>query len=278
MSALTIVVPTYNRRDELVLCLESILRHAPGCPVLVVDDGGTDGTHMMVRERFPKTVRCLRYERNRGPAHARNRALESIETPYAAFVDSDVEFSGSWLDAVLAALQPDTVLAGRVERPDGSLEWGPRKTMFWGGSRPCISSAANVASSNNMVVPVALSRAVGGFAEDLGFYFEDTYFCIRARKIGFKVRYLDDARIIHHHNSTRKPERIERLVRNRTYAMVKDADAPVCMSVVQAGLALAEAAQSVAAGNHQSAGAALRGFIRGVRDAGRTRFSKPSRN
>jgi GT2 family glycosyltransferase len=268
--AVTLAIPTYNRREELARCLESCARWVPNCNVLVVDDGGTDGTNRMLKQDFPN-VACIRYEANRGPAYARNAAIDAAETPYVAFFDSDVVFASDWYEAIYRPLSSDTVLAGRVEKPDGTLEWGPRKIMPWGGSTPCALEQANVASSNNMVVPVGLARVIGGFSEELSIYFEDTFFCIRALRASFKVRYVDGAVVIHHHDSQLHPERKRKYLRNRSYAMIKSSRKPLGMAMMQVGMGVAEAALAVARKRSGMARACVCGLWEGVGRAVRAR-------
>lgn len=262
---LTLVIPTYNQCEELRKCLRSIEAHAPDVPVMVVDDGSTDGTREMLATHYP-SVRQLTLEKNHGPAFARNRALEVAETPYVAFPDSDAEMCPGWLDGVIPNVAPDTILAGRVDRPDGSLEYGPRKTRFWGGSTPCAEREANLASSNNMVVPVELARAIGGFSEELGIYFEDSYFCICARRAGYRVRYLDAVRVVHHHYSMSNPDHRAHH-RNRAYTMVRDAGCPYPMAFVQVAVSGADSFVALLRLRPRSAWASVRGVFKGVGDA-----------
>lgn len=262
---ITIVIPTCNRREELARCLASCRKWMPDARILVVDDGGNDGTREMMRESF-SGAEYLHYPENRGPAHARNRAIEAVDTPYIAFFDSDVLFLSDWCRAVRDRLSPDTVLAGRVQRPDGSLEWGPRKIMPWGGSRPCPPGKADAASSNNMLVPVEMARLLGGFSENLGIYFEDTFFCIRALRAGFKIRYADEAAVVHCHDSYLRPDRKRRFIRNRCRAMVSVAEKPRLMVMLQCMVTLGEIVLAAAGGRPDIAKACWGGMLAGMRD------------
>ncbi len=263
---LTLAVPSYNRRAELERCLRSVAREAPGLPVLVIDDGSSDGTAQMIAERYPWAA-CIRLEKNCGPAAARNRALESVETPYVAFFDSDVEMKRGWYETVLAALDPFTVLACRVDRPDGTMEWGPRRTRFWGGSTSCGPEEADAGSSNNLIAPVELARAIGGFSEELSFYFEDTFFCICVRDAGGRVRYVDGAAVTHYHDSRPSLDRIRRFSRNRAFAMVRLSRHPRLMSAVQILLGILTGAGALARLHGGAAWVGLRGTLRGIADA-----------
>jgi GT2 family glycosyltransferase len=78
----TVVVISRNRRDDL---LDSLPRHEG--PVVLVDNGSTDGTVEVVRERLPH-VHIVSLAENQG-AVARNLGVDRARTPYVAFADDD---------------------------------------------------------------------------------------------------------------------------------------------------------------------------------------------
>lgn len=115
----TVVVMTRNRREDL---RRSLPHHT--VPVVVVDNGSTDGTPAALRAQFPR-VRLVALGRNLG-APARNVGVRTAATPYVALADDDswwapgaLERAADVLDAhprlaVLAA----RILVGREERLD----------------------------------------------------------------------------------------------------------------------------------------------------------------
>jgi O-antigen biosynthesis protein len=85
--ALTVVVPTYNRRRYLRETLLSLLAdRGVETEILVVDDGSTDGSEATLRDL---RVRYRRLARNRGLSHARNVGLEEASGDLVTFFDSD---------------------------------------------------------------------------------------------------------------------------------------------------------------------------------------------
>lgn len=84
----TIVIPAYNRQDELKRCLDSIyaqtLRPAQ---IIVVDDGSTDLTADVARGH--KAGVTLIEGPHAGAAAARNLGLENVTTEWTMFFDSD---------------------------------------------------------------------------------------------------------------------------------------------------------------------------------------------
>jgi glycosyltransferase involved in cell wall biosynthesis len=116
---ITVVVATQNRREEL---LRSLPRHE--APVVLVDNGSTDGTPQAVREQLPH-VQVVEVGRNLG-ATARTVGVRRASTPYVAFADDDswwapgcLERAADLLDAhPRLGLLTGRILIGPDERPD----------------------------------------------------------------------------------------------------------------------------------------------------------------
>ncbi|MGH4025593.1 MAG: glycosyltransferase family 2 protein [Pseudonocardiaceae bacterium] len=83
----TVVIITHNRRAELLCTLEHLLALPDRAPVVVVDNGSTDGTADAVKHHVGP-VRLLRSATNLG-ALGRNLAVQGIDTRYVAFCDDD---------------------------------------------------------------------------------------------------------------------------------------------------------------------------------------------
>ncbi|OKJ73029.1 glycosyltransferase family 2 protein [Streptomyces sp. CB02460] len=83
----TVAIITRNRRESLLRTLDRLAALPERPPVLVVDNGSTDGTGEAVR-RHPGGARLLSPGRNTG-ALGRNLAARRATTPYVAFSDDD---------------------------------------------------------------------------------------------------------------------------------------------------------------------------------------------
>ncbi|MFQ5611539.1 MAG: glycosyltransferase family 2 protein [Anaerolineae bacterium] len=93
----SIVIPTRNRQETLRRCLAAAMNQDyPDYEVIVVDDASSDGTEDLVRDEFPQ-VRYLRQEINRGPAAARNCAIQEARGDIIAFTDDDCVPPTNWL-------------------------------------------------------------------------------------------------------------------------------------------------------------------------------------
>ena len=64
MSAISVIIPTFNRAEMVCRCVQSILdTEWPELEVIVVDDRSPDDTGTRIRERFGDKVKCIRNER-----------------------------------------------------------------------------------------------------------------------------------------------------------------------------------------------------------------------
>jgi GT2 family glycosyltransferase len=87
MQALTIILPTYNRRHVLERTLASYLVLARHHALLVIDDGSHDGTSEWLRTQG---VAVLQRRDHLGLPAARNLGLRLARTPWVLFGEDDV--------------------------------------------------------------------------------------------------------------------------------------------------------------------------------------------
>jgi hypothetical protein len=82
-------VPTFNSAQLLAALLASLQRHMLEHEVVVVDNGSTDGTVALLRDRLP-SARLVRLPANMGYGRAVNRGLEASEADTLVVVNNDV--------------------------------------------------------------------------------------------------------------------------------------------------------------------------------------------
>ena len=87
---ISVVIPTYNRKDKLPACIQSVLAQTyANLEVIVVDDASTDGTQHLFDAPGDPRVHYVRYEQNRGACYARNLGAQRAHGSILAFQDSD---------------------------------------------------------------------------------------------------------------------------------------------------------------------------------------------
>lgn len=99
------VIPTFDRRKDVVLAVRSALAQTHDAQeVIVVDDGSRDGTAEHLRESYGDAVTILRTDRL-GVAGARNRGMAAASGEYIALLDSDDEWAPEKLARQVAFLE-----------------------------------------------------------------------------------------------------------------------------------------------------------------------------
>ena len=86
-----VIIPSFNRSGVLPEAIDSVISQTfSDLEIVVVDDGSTDDTALMLHDRFggEARLRCLRQD-NRGPAAARNLGIRHSSSDLVAFLDSD---------------------------------------------------------------------------------------------------------------------------------------------------------------------------------------------
>jgi glycosyltransferase involved in cell wall biosynthesis len=166
MATISVVIPTYNRADELRVCVASVLRldRRDRLEVIVVDDGSSDGTPSTVRA-FGDDVRYL-VQDNAGPCVARNRGAGAASGDFLAFLDSDDELLPGWAGHMLDALRPrGTALACSGV----TIQWdhGGRSDHLPVPAGPAFGDHPICFIPGAYAVSRELFHQVGGFAEDI---------------------------------------------------------------------------------------------------------------
>jgi len=103
--AISVIVPLFNKRDEVGSTLRSVL--AQTCPpveVIVVDDGSTDGGAEAVRAVGSPLVRLV-VQPNAGVSVARNRGAAQAQGEYLAFLDADDRWEPGYLAEIAALIR-----------------------------------------------------------------------------------------------------------------------------------------------------------------------------
>jgi GT2 family glycosyltransferase len=112
-NAVGIIIPTVNRRRNLSVALESVLRQTTlPSEIIIVDASDTNDTSDLVRDlaRTHPLVpfKYIRIEANqRSSARQRNIGVKLSESPLLCFLDDDVELDASYLEEIVRIFKED---------------------------------------------------------------------------------------------------------------------------------------------------------------------------
>jgi len=90
-NSVCVIIAAKNAGDTIGLAIASALREPEVAEVVVIDDGSTDGTAAVAAKADDGSGRLTigEFEKNRGPAAARNHAIEISKAPLIAILDAD---------------------------------------------------------------------------------------------------------------------------------------------------------------------------------------------
>jgi glycosyltransferase involved in cell wall biosynthesis len=204
---ISVVIPTYNRPDQLASCLQALNAQdlAPTeFEVLVVDDGGRHSLNELVeRARQAVSIHLVR-QTNAGPATARNLGARRANGEYLAFTDDDCRPAANWLRVVLARLeaQPGALVGGLVVNALTGNVYSATSQMLVDYLYERYTNSAGLPlffTSNNFALSKSLFLELGGFEPICRVSSEDREFCHRWQAAGRPSLFAPEAIVDHAH-------------------------------------------------------------------------------
>jgi len=225
---LSIVILSYNTKDLLKDCLESVfaLRKEVSFEVIVVDNASCDGSSEMVKKEFPE-VELIQNTQNLGFAAANNKAKGLCVGKYVLFLNSDTTLpSGTFKSSIDYMEQHEGVgvITCKMKLPGGSLDKDSRRSFptpwvsfthlvlhldkllpqsklfakYWYGYiSPDTTHEIDVAQGAYFLTRKRVLDEVGWFDEDYFLDGEDIDLCWRIKDAGWKIIYLPEVWITH---------------------------------------------------------------------------------
>ena len=197
---LTIVIPTWNNRDMLKVCIESLFLYTKYPFEVIIIDNGCDGEVVKdLPEESKKYIRVIEPEENLGWMKAHNLALESVDTPYYCLLNDDVVFIPGQADfwrKLTAHLKGNVVASG----PGSNFVAGNQSIHLTEVSTVCDSSFL---IGFCMVIRTDIFKDVGGLDADLPGG-DDLDLSIRLMEKGYVLRVDKSAYLYHWGQSTGK--------------------------------------------------------------------------
>lgn len=249
MTELSVVVLSWNTREILRACLQSLERDAQCKPreIIVVDNASEDGSADMVASAFP-TVRLLRNDANLLYAEGNNQGARLAVGRYLCLLNSDTEVRPGALDRLVGFLEDHPeygAVAPKLVNLDGSVQRACSRFPTW--IDPLVESTMlgrfppgswlswwnrmgdfDHEHSRDVAQPPGACfmmrreeyLGMGGLDPTLSLFFNDVDLCRELWARGRRIRYLVEAEVMHHRGaSTQSYDRRNRnriWLRNRT--------------------------------------------------------------
>jgi GT2 family glycosyltransferase len=211
----SIIILNWNKKAFLEKCLMSIKEKTsyPNFTTVVVDNGSSDGSANLVKGHF-SWVDVLELNENCGFSVGNNiginYVLSKYNPKYVMLLNNDTEITQvDWLKKLVYAAQSDIPRVGVVGcqliYPDGKPQSTGNKLTVGGGEDPYPNGASrpetyevDTVTGACFLINCEVIKKIGFF--DTGFSpfnEEESDFCMRTKKIGYKVIVVSSVKVIH---------------------------------------------------------------------------------
>jgi len=237
---LSLIIVNTNTKGLLSDCLRSLYRYPPSVPyeVFVVDNNSNDDSSKMIRLENPQVI-LVQNDSNLGFSKSNNRAIKECHGEYILLFNSDAETIARTFDRMLAFIDdhPDAASCGAtLLNPDGSVQmsfgtfptfwqylWQPLGlemppfvyksirglwrfffkepiiTLDQDDSRP---RTVDYCCGACLMIRRKTLEEIGLLDEQYFVFFEESDWCLRAQKAGWKNYLVPDAVVIHKRHGT----------------------------------------------------------------------------
>lgn len=223
---LSIVIISYNTKNMLRLCLDSIFRYPLTLgrfEIIIVDNASPDKSGEMVRKRYPQ-ITLIQNHKNHGFAYASNQGIRHGKGEYYLLLNPDTRLLPDALNTMMYFLMdnPDIgASGGLMMNENGTMQpsclvYPTYLNVFFSRSSfftkiPFVAKKARqIRSLPDGITDVdalaggyfylkreALNQ-IGLFDERFFLYVEDIDICKRMKDVGWRVVFNPESKIIHH--------------------------------------------------------------------------------
>jgi GT2 family glycosyltransferase len=214
MKKVGIVILNYKVKKEVLHCVQSVQKSDyKNIQIIVVDNNSSDGIEAEIAEM--KEVLFLQTSGNFGYSGGNNFGIQEMLKQNADFIfvlNPDTEIEKTTISKLIAGMEKyDADLAGP------KIYFSDKKTIWYAGGILDLNNVlgshrgvdkkddgsfdktldTDFASGGAIMIKRSVFEKIGLFDEKYFLYYEDSDFCFRAKKAGFKVKFIPDAVVFH---------------------------------------------------------------------------------
>ena len=230
----SIIIPTWNGEELLRKNLPKVLEVVPsGAEVIIIENGSNDasmeylrkltrqlgGSILEIKEISAKRISdeqselmsnftVISNDRNLGFIGGCNQGVEKAKGDYVVLLNNDVVPENDFLGPAVSHFNDNEVFAVSFNEVNGDGGWAD---IFWvdgffnysPGEKTDQAHISGWASGGSAIFRKSMWNKLKGFDPMFDpFYWEDTDISYRAWKLGWKIVWEPEARVIHEHEST----------------------------------------------------------------------------
>jgi len=215
----SIIILNWNGLEDTIECLESLKKIAyPNYEVIVIDNGSVGNDAQRLKEKFGDYIYLIQNERNYGYAEGNNigirHVLKESTSDYVLLLNNDLVVHPQFLDELVKLAEDDCSIGiagpkSYLYSSRNKLEFTTAKIDLWRGRTVQVGFGRidsgqydNVQDTDYcqgacFLIRREVIQRIGLLDASYFAYWEETDYCLRARKEGFRIVYCPRAKIWH---------------------------------------------------------------------------------
>jgi GT2 family glycosyltransferase len=216
----SIIILNWNGKEDTIECLDSCKKITySNYEIILVDNGSTDGSAEYFKNMYPE-IRIIENGTNLGFAEGNNIALRWIlanGTDYVLLLNNDTIVDPNFLSELMdvAKNTPEIGVVGptvcyyndvnRIQSAGAKIHWNKGKTTHFTD----ISTIDKIRDVDYIMGCALLAKSdlyteIGLLNKNYFAYWEETDWCVRAHKAGYRIVHVPKSKIWHKGGSTSK--------------------------------------------------------------------------
>lgn len=211
----SIVTLNWNGKEVLLECLESLKKlNYSNYEIIVVDNGSTDGSCEILEENYPE-IKLIKNKENLGVAMGNNIGIKHSHGDYVLLLNNDTIVDSNLIKELLKVLENEKdggVVGPKIYYYDephkiwaaggGRINWLTGDVRLFGGDEIDRGQYEDITdvdyvSGCALFTRRELFEKIGYLDEIYFAYFEETDWCVRACKEGYRLLYAPQAKMWH---------------------------------------------------------------------------------
>jgi GT2 family glycosyltransferase len=209
----SVIIPTYDRENEVLACVSSFCRaEYPHLEIIVVDNASRDNTVRRLSSEFP-AVKVVRLPENFGASVARNEGVKHALGEYVCFVDSDNIVDGKMLSELVRLAETDEKIG--FVGPKMRYFKDPKRLWYAGADINLLTSRTKYLGINEIdngqydvvrevghipnlwLVRKAVIEKIGLIDTSYVMHYEESDWAMRTRLAGYRIMFCPTAVTYH---------------------------------------------------------------------------------
>lgn len=212
-----IILVNYNGEKYNGECIESILESTyKNYEIIVVDNASSDNSVNLLEKNYGKRITLFKNSKNQGFSEANNigiKIAQDKKCDYILLLNNDTVIMNDCIENMLKCSidNNDSVVSPKIYYYDHKdTIWSAGAKMLW---KKGLASQNGINKKDNgeynerinvefgtgccLLIPMEVINKVGLLSREYFLYYEDTDYCIRILKEGFKIIYEPEAKLYH---------------------------------------------------------------------------------